>query len=75
VYPEARCVPAITPGGTDARFYRREGATSYGYGLFSRELSYDDYVAMFHAANERCDVHSLALMERLWGDIAVDLLS
>jgi len=74
VYPDARCVPAITPGGTDARFYRREGATSYGYGLFSRELSYDDYVAMFHAANERCDVHSLALMETLWSDIAVDLL-
>ena len=74
VYPEARCVPAITPGGTDARFYRRAGATSYGYGLFSRELSYDDYVAMFHAANERCDIHSLALMERLWADIAVDLL-
>ena len=75
VYPDARCVPAITPGGTDAKFYRRAGATSYGYGLFSRELSYDDYVAMFHAANERCDVHSMALMERLWGDIAVDLLA
>ena len=74
VYPDARCVPAITPGGTDARFYRREGATSYGYGLFSTELTYDDYVAMFHAADERCDVHSLALMEQLWSDIAVDLL-
>jgi acetylornithine deacetylase/succinyl-diaminopimelate desuccinylase-like protein len=74
VYPDARCVPAITPGGTDARFYRQVGATSYGYGLFSKELSYDDYVGMFHAANERCDVHSVALMERLWGDIAVDLL-
>ncbi|HAP76507.1 MAG TPA: peptidase M20 family protein [Acidimicrobiaceae bacterium] len=74
VYPDARCVPAITPGGTDARFYRREGATSYGYGLFSRELTFDDYVAMFHAANERVDVHSMALMETLWSDIAVDLL-
>ena len=75
VYPDARCVPAITPGGTDARFYRREGSTSYGYGLFSKELTYDDYVAMFHAADERCDVHSLALMEQLWSDIAVDLLA
>jgi len=74
VYPDARCVPAITPGGTDARFYRRQGATSYGYGLFSRELTFDDYVAMFHAANERVDVHSLALMHQLWDDIAVDLL-
>jgi acetylornithine deacetylase/succinyl-diaminopimelate desuccinylase-like protein len=73
-YPDARCVPAITPGGTDARFFRREGATSYGYGLFSRELTFDHYVAMFHAADERVDVHSLALMERLWSDIAVDLL-
>ena len=70
VYPDARCVPAITPGGTDARFYRRQGATSYGYGLFSRELTFDDYVAMFHAANERVDVHSLALMHQLWDDIA-----
>jgi acetylornithine deacetylase/succinyl-diaminopimelate desuccinylase-like protein len=75
VYPDARCVPGITPGGTDAKFYRRAGAVSYGYGLFSTELSYDDYIAMFHAANERCDVHSLALMERLWGDIATDLLA
>lgn len=74
VYPEARCVPAITPGGTDARFFRREGSTSYGYGLFSRELTFDDYVAMFHAANERVDVHSMALMETLWSDIAVNLL-
>jgi acetylornithine deacetylase/succinyl-diaminopimelate desuccinylase-like protein len=74
VYPEARCVPAITPGGTDARFFRREGAVSYGYGMFSRELTFDDYVAMFHAANERVDVHSMALMERLWSDIAIDLL-
>lgn len=74
VYPDARVVPAITPGATDARFFRAAGSTSYGYGLFSRELSFDDYVAMFHAANERVDVHSMALMERLWSDIAVDLL-
>ena len=74
VYPDARCVPAITPGGTDARFFRDHGCTSYGYGLFSNELSYDDYVAMFHAKDERVDVHSLGLMEQLWQDIAVDLL-
>lgn len=75
VYPDARCVPAITPGGTDARFFRDHGCTSYGYGLFSSELSYDDYVAMFHAKDERVDVHSLGLMERLWADLAVDLLA
>lgn len=74
VYPDARCVPAITPGGTDARFFRDHGCTSYGYGLFSRDLSYDDYVAMFHAKDERVDVHSLGLMEQLWRDISVDLL-
>ena len=74
VYPDARVVPAITPGGTDARFYRDLGATSYGYGLFSHELTFDHYVAMFHAADERVDVHSMGLMEGLWTDIAVDLL-
>ncbi|MEZ5248778.1 MAG: hypothetical protein R2713_06040 [Ilumatobacteraceae bacterium] len=66
--------PGDHPGGTDARFFRDHGCTSYGYGLFSRELGYDDYVAMFHAKDERVDVHSLGLMEQLWADIAVDLL-
>ena len=37
-------------------------------------IGYDDYVAMFHAKDERVDVHSLGLMEQLWTDIAVDLL-
>lgn len=74
IYPDARCVPAITPGGTDAHFFRHEGCVSYGYGLFSRELDFDEYMAMFHARNERVDVHSLGLMERLWGDIATHLL-
>ena len=36
-------VPFLTVGATDARFFRRTGSVAYGFGLFSRKLSFDDY--------------------------------
>ena len=38
-YPDARCVPFLTVGATDARFFRRLGTVAYGFGLFSERLS------------------------------------
>ena len=35
-YPDARCVPFLTVGATDARFFRKLGTVAYGFGLFSR---------------------------------------
>ena len=37
-YPDARCVPFLTVGATDARFFRRLGTVAYGFGLFSEQL-------------------------------------
>ena len=54
-------VPFLTVGATDARFFRREGSVAYGYGLFSRKLSFDDYASMFHGNDERVDIESLVL--------------
>ena len=34
-YPNARLVPGLVVGGTDARFYRDRGRVAYGAGLFS----------------------------------------
>ena len=66
--PQRRC------SATDARFFRRKGSVAYGYGLFSRKLSFDDYASMFHGNDERVDIDSLVLSTKLWDGLARDLL-
>src|SRR3954454_12467962 len=68
-------VPFLTVGATDARFFRRAGSIAYGFGLFSRKLSFDDYASMFHGNDERVDVDSLVMSTRLWEALAHDLLN
>ncbi len=71
----ASLVPFLTVGATDARFFRRKGSTAYGFGLFSRRLSFDDYATMFHGNDERVDVESLVLSTRMWEALAHDFLA
>ena len=54
-------VPFLMVGGTDNRFFRRAGSVGYGYGLFSKRLSFEQYATMFHGNDERVDQESLAL--------------
>jgi acetylornithine deacetylase/succinyl-diaminopimelate desuccinylase-like protein len=68
-------VPFLTVGATDARFFRRDGAVAYGFGLFSRKLSFDEYASMFHGNDERVDIDSLVLSTRLWEGLATDFLN
>jgi acetylornithine deacetylase/succinyl-diaminopimelate desuccinylase-like protein len=67
-------VPFLTVGATDARFFRRVGSVAYGFGLFSRRLTFEDYASMFHGNDERVDVDSLELSTDLWEAVAKDLL-
>jgi acetylornithine deacetylase/succinyl-diaminopimelate desuccinylase-like protein len=67
-------VPFLMVGGTDNRFFRRAGSVGYGFALFSRKLSFEDYATMFHGHDERVDVESLGLSEQLWEAVARDLL-
>jgi acetylornithine deacetylase/succinyl-diaminopimelate desuccinylase-like protein len=67
-------VPFLMVGGTDNRYFRRAGSVGYGFALFSRRLSFEDYATMFHGNDERVDVESLALSEQLWEAVAHDLL-
>jgi acetylornithine deacetylase/succinyl-diaminopimelate desuccinylase-like protein len=71
---DSAIVPFLTVGATDARFFRRVGSVAYGYGLFSRRLSFEDYATMFHGNDERVDVDSLELSTQLWDATARDLL-
>jgi acetylornithine deacetylase/succinyl-diaminopimelate desuccinylase-like protein len=73
-YPGSSCVPFLTVGATDARFFRRLGTTAYGFGLFSQRMTFEDYATMFHGVDERVDVASLGLSTGLWRDLAHDLL-
>jgi acetylornithine deacetylase/succinyl-diaminopimelate desuccinylase-like protein len=74
-YPDSSLVPTMTVGATDARFFRRVGATAYGFGLFSRTLKYEDYALMFHGDDERVDVESLRLSTEMWAALAEEFLS
>jgi acetylornithine deacetylase/succinyl-diaminopimelate desuccinylase-like protein len=73
-YSGSHLVPMISVGATDARFFRRLGVTSYGFGLFSQKLTFEDYGRMFHGDDERVDVDSLRLSTELWEAVARDLL-
>ncbi len=74
VYPEAMCVPSLTPGGTDARYFRGLGVPAYGMALYSRAMSLEQFSSMFHANDERVDQESLRLTVELYEAVARDLL-
>ena len=64
-YPGAELAPGIITGGTDARFYRNKGSIAYGAGLFSPEVTMESFGQRFHGNDERIDVESLGLSDRL----------
>jgi acetylornithine deacetylase/succinyl-diaminopimelate desuccinylase-like protein len=74
-YEGSALIPFLTVGATDARFWRRLGTTSYGFGLFSQEIGFEDFAAMFHGDDERVDIESLRLSTELWEVVARELLT
>jgi acetylornithine deacetylase/succinyl-diaminopimelate desuccinylase-like protein len=74
-YGGSETVPFLTVGATDARFFRWKEAVGYGFGLFSTNMTFEDYGAMFHGDNERIDIDSLVLSTQLWDAVARDVLS
>ena len=72
--PGAQVVPFMIVGATDARFFRRAGATAYGAGLFSDKIPFAEFMSMFHGNDERIDQESLRLSAEFWMGVAKDLL-
>ncbi len=68
--PGAQTIPFLIVGATDARYFRRKGVTSYGYGLMSERISFKDFSKMFHGNNERIDQESLRLSTELFEQTA-----
>jgi len=73
-YPGATNVPFLTVGATDARYTRTLGSVSYGFGLHSTAIGFEQYGAMFHGIDERVDVESLRLSTEMWIALAHDFL-
>ena len=73
-YPGASTVPFLTVGATDARYTRTLGSVSYGFGLHSTAIGFEQYGAMFHGIDERVDVESLRLSTEMWMGLARDFL-
>jgi len=72
--PGASTVPFLVVGATDSRYFRKLGITSYGYGLFSERIPFDQFASMFHGDNERIDQESLRLETELWLAVAHEFL-
>ena len=68
--PGAETIPFLIVGATDARYFRRKGVTSYGYGLMSERISFKEFAKMFHGNNERIDQESLRLSTELFEQTA-----
>jgi acetylornithine deacetylase/succinyl-diaminopimelate desuccinylase-like protein len=73
-YPRAELQPTLMVGGTDGRFFRQRGVTTYGAGLFSPSVDREAVASRFHGHDERIDVESLRLCTQLWHGLASELV-
>jgi acetylornithine deacetylase/succinyl-diaminopimelate desuccinylase-like protein len=73
--PGSETVPFLIVGATDARFFRRKGVVSYGYGLMSDRIPFGEFAKLFHGNNERVDQETLGLMTPLWEGAIRELLA
>ena len=73
--PGSETVPFLIVGATDARFFRRKGVVSYGYGLMSDKIPFGEFARLFHGNNERVDQETLGLMTPLWEGAVRELLA
>jgi acetylornithine deacetylase/succinyl-diaminopimelate desuccinylase-like protein len=72
--PDSRVVPAITTGGTDAKFFRWKGIPAHGFGPHSLRIPYTEYPVMFHGNDERVDTESLKLSALMWETLCREFL-
>jgi acetylornithine deacetylase/succinyl-diaminopimelate desuccinylase-like protein len=72
--PGSKTIPFLIVGATDARYFRRKGVISYGYGLMSDKIPFGEFSKLFHGNNERIDQDSLALMTPLWDGLIKEMV-
>jgi acetylornithine deacetylase/succinyl-diaminopimelate desuccinylase-like protein len=72
--PGGTLVPLISPGASDCRHVRAQGAHAYGFSLFDPETPTSHLADLAHGANERVSVRTLELTQRVYYHLARDFL-
>jgi acetylornithine deacetylase/succinyl-diaminopimelate desuccinylase-like protein len=72
--PGSTTLPFLIVGATDARFFRRKGVVSYGYGLLTDRIPFGEFSKLFHGNNERIDQESLGLMTPMWEGLVREMV-
>jgi len=72
--PGATLVPLISPGASDCRFMRAQGAHAYGFSLFDPETPASHLGDLAHGANERVSIRTLELTQSVHLHLAKDFL-
>ena len=72
--PGSTTMPFLIVGATDARYFRRKGVVSYGYGLMSDKIPFGEFSKLFHGNNERIDQGSLELQTPLWDGLVREMV-
>ena len=54
-------LPIMAAGGSDGRIFRMAGIPAYGFGLLSKEWTYERYRERIHSHDERIDLESVEL--------------
>lgn len=71
---DAKIVPFMVMGATDARFFRERGAEAYGFSLFDPETLMNDVVGLVHGTNERVSLKTIELSLRAYYNLAKAVL-
>jgi acetylornithine deacetylase/succinyl-diaminopimelate desuccinylase-like protein len=58
--PKSGLVPVMLTGGTDSRFFRRNGSVCYGFHPVRPETSYSEMQETIHGIDERISIENLA---------------
>ncbi len=57
--PKSSTAPTLLTGGTDSRFFRKIGATCYGFQPTLSDIPYGEILKMIHGIDERISIHNI----------------
>ncbi|MFX0116378.1 MAG: M20/M25/M40 family metallo-hydrolase [Candidatus Hodarchaeota archaeon] len=73
-FPEAKLVPFMVMGGTDARFLREKGVEAYGFSLADPQTPLSDLTDLMHGTNERVSIKTVELSLKAYYNLAKNAL-
>ena len=72
--PNAKLVPMIMPGASDARYFRERNVDTYGFALFDPETPIEHLTGLAHGTNERISIKTVELSLKAYYNLANEFL-